>query len=143
MDLNKELSESLGYRLVEIPKICDERGVLCFAENRHLPFVPQRVFWIYNVGKDKTRGGHAHNSCAEIIFPVKGSFEIFVDDNKSSKTFIMDNPNKGIYIAPSVWCNLNNFSSDAVCVVLASHEYNPDGYINDYKEFKLKSDETY
>ena len=69
--------------------------------------------------------------------------KIFVDDNKSSKTFIMDNPNKGIYIAPSVWCNLSNFSSDAVCVVLASHEYNPDGYINDYKEFKLKSDETY
>lgn len=136
MDSNKEFIESLGYRFIEVPQFCDERGVLCFAENKHLPFIPKRVFWIYGVGMDKTRGGHAHNTCAEIIFPVKGSFDIFVDDNDNSETFTMNNPNKGIFIAPSVWCNLSNFSPDAVCLVLASHEYNAEGYINNYKEFK-------
>ena len=122
---------------VDIPKVVDDRGCLCFAEHKHLPFEIKRIFWIYGVGDGKTRGGHAHKTCAEVVFPVNGSFEILVDNGYESKTFFMDSPSRGIYIAPNVWCHLRNFSSDAVCVVLASQEYNPKGYINNYETFKI------
>lgn len=122
--------------LIRIPRAEDERGNLCFVENHHLPFDMKRVFWIYGVGPGKTRGGHAHATCAEVIFPVSGSFEIWVDDGSQTATFRMDSPDKGIYIGPNVWCELRNFSADAVCVVFASQEYQPDGYVNDYDIFK-------
>lgn len=136
MDTKDNLNLPFMYKFVEIPKVVDERGCLCFTENKHLPFEIKRVFWIYGVAEGKTRGGHAHKTCAEIVFPVKGSFEMFVDDGHESNIYLMDSPCKGIYIAPNVWCHLRNFSHDAVCVVLASQEYDAEGYINDYDTFK-------
>lgn len=122
--------------LYDIPCITDERGALCVAEWAQLPFEPQRVFWISHVAAGKMRGGHAHSLCAELIFPVCGSFDIFVDDGSRQQTFHMDTPNRGILIRPNVWCELRNFTSDAVAVVLASCAYMRDGYINDYDDFK-------
>jgi len=122
--------------LIDIPKISDERGSLCFAEWHDLPFEPRRVFWIYGVGEGKTRGGHAHSQCQELIFPVSGSFDIFVDDKGKTETIHMDSPQQGILIGKNVWCELKNFSPDAVVVVLASCAYMRDGYINDYDSFR-------
>ncbi len=123
-------------QIVTIPYIVDERGSLCFAENKHLPFEIKRVFWIYGVKEGKTRGGHAHRTCAEVVFPISGSFEIEVDDGKHSETFLMDSPEKGIHIQPNVWCCLKNFAPGTVCVALASHDYEAEGYIHDYTTFK-------
>ncbi len=123
---------------IDIPQISDERGSLCVAEWSDLPFEPRRAFWIYGVGKGKTRAGHAHALCAEVIFCVRGSFDIFVDDGAARATHHMDTPRRGIHIAPGTWCELSNFTRDAVCLVLASHEYIKDGYINSYDDF-LKS----
>ncbi len=110
-------------QIVKIPCVVDERGSLCFAESKHLPFEIKRVFWIYGVEEGKTRGGHAHRTCAEVVFPLCGSFEIEVDDGKHSETILMDSPEKGIHIPPNVWCCLKNFASGTVCVVLASQDY--------------------
>lgn len=125
-----------GVRLINIRKADDARGSLCFAENSELPFNTERVFWIYGVGEGKTRGGHAHTSCAEIVFPVAGSFDMWTDDGNVQQTYHMNKPNEGIYIGPGTWCELRNFAPGTVCVVLASEPYKADGYINDYKEFK-------
>lgn len=121
--------------LIDIPQITDSRGTLCFAQWKDLPFEPQRVFWIYGVGQGQTRGGHAHSLCAEVVFPVCGSFDMFVDDGQTHEVVRMDSPARGIFIGKGVWCELRNFSPDAVVVVLASCEYMKDGYINDYEEF--------
>lgn len=121
---------------VHLPCVVDERGSLCFAENSHLPFEIKRVFWIYGVGENMTRGGHAHRSCAEVVFPVCGSFDIDIDDGISCSTYHLDNPNLGVLINANVWCCLRNFSPNTVCVVLASEEYDATGYIHCYESFK-------
>lgn len=125
-----------GVELLSAPKRVDDRGILCFTENNvHIPFKTERVFWIFGVKTGMTRGGHAHRTCAEAIFPVHGRFDIEVDDGQTSRTFVMDRPESGILIPAGVWCCLKNFSADAVCVVMASQPYLAEGYINNYADF--------
>lgn len=124
--------------IIEFPVAVDDRGSLCIAEGKELPFSIERVFWLYGIGKDKTRGGHAHTSCEEIVVALRGSFDMIVDDGKERVTVRMDHPHKGIYIRKNVWCELRNFSEDTICVVLASEPYNMDGYMKDYETFKKK-----
>ena len=115
--------------LIEFPEHQDLRGILSYAEGDTVPFAIARVFWIYGIEKGKTRGGHAHRSCEEVVIAVSGSFEMFVDDGVEQKSYLMDSPHIGIYIKKNVWCELRNFAPGTVCVVLASEEYNPDGYV--------------
>lgn len=122
--------------LLEVKPIVDERGALCFIEGiRDIPFSIQRMFWIFDVPSGAERGGHAHWKCSEAIFPVKGSFEIFVDDGHARQTFTITSPTQGIVIPAGVWCTLKNFSPGTVCLVAASMEYDPSGYVNDYETF--------
>lgn len=134
---NKKLTEK-GYGLVHLSEHIDERGSLSFAEWSHLPFAPKRVFWIYDVQEGKTRGGHAHRTCAEVVFAVQGSFDMFVDNGETTETIHISKANEGIYIGPNVWCELRNFAPGTVCVALASTEYDAKGYINHYEDFKCK-----
>ncbi len=122
-------------KLVRIGKSVDERGELCFAENSSLPFRIERVFWISGIPEGKTRGGHAHKVCAEIVFPLNGSFNMFVSDSEGERIYHMNDDGTGIYIGPNVWCELRDFTPGTVCVVLASHPYMPEGYINSYEDF--------
>lgn len=126
---------SIG-EIIEIPCISDERGSLSVADRGCIPFDIKRVFWIYEVGEGMCRGGHAHKTCAEVVFPVSGSFDIFVDDGTNQATYKMNSPNQGILIPANVWCCLSNFEVGTVCVVFASQEYLPEGYINSYEVFK-------
>ena len=134
-EINNNLTEK-GYGLLCLPIITDDRGSLSFAEWSNLPFEPMRVFWIFDIQEGKTRGGHAHRSCAEIVYAVSGSFDIFIDNGKEQTTIHVGNPNEGIYIGRNVWCELRNFSPNTVCVALASAPYDMNGYINNYNEFK-------
>lgn len=136
MGVYKDANLPSVAKSVKINSISDERGLLCFSDNTELPFPVQRVFWISDVPQDQIRGGHAHRVCAEILFPLSGEFDVRVDDGNSSAVFHLSNPDEGLYIGPNVWCSVENFSSGAVCMVLASHLYQKEGYINDYNEFK-------
>lgn len=100
------------------------------------------MFWIRDVPPGTERGGHAHTSCAEIVFAATGSVEISVDDGRGVRqVFVLNNPGVGLYIGPNVWCELRHFTSDAVCLVLASEDYDSRGYIHDYDAFRLHADE--
>lgn len=133
-DNNNNLIEK-GYGMVLLPEFTDKRGSLSFAEWKHLPFCPKRVFWIYNVQPGMTRGGHAHRSCAEVVFAVAGAFDMFVNNGKEQNTVHISHPEEGIYIGPNVWCELRNFAPGTVCVCVASDDYDGKGYINSYDEF--------
>ena len=124
-----------GWRLVTVPQNDDQRGSLCFAEWQHLPFEPQRVFWIFGVPEGAQRGRHSHATCAEVVFPVSGSFDMTVDTGSQRRTIRMDRPDTGIYIGPNTWCELTGFAPGTVCVVFASQPYDPQGYVNDYEVF--------
>ena len=115
----------------------DQRGQLFVLNRQDMPFIPQRVFWISQVPEGESRGGHAHRTCAEAIFAVKGSVQIVVDDgNGQQRPFLLNTPDQGLYIGPNVWCELTHFSADCVCVVLASEDYDTEGYIYDYDHFR-------
>lgn len=134
---NDDIECVRGCRMLTASKCIDDRGILCFAEGETaIPFDIKRIFWICGVPEGKTRGGHSHSTCTEAIFPVKGHFDIEVSDGINAAAIRMEEPTKGILIPAGIWCDLKNFSSDAICVVAASQHYDAGGYINDYKEYK-------
>ena len=124
-------------RLVRLKSFKEnDRGSLSFAEaGRDIPFAVKRVFWIYDVPLNATRGGHANWKCAEAIFPLHGAFDIYVDDGTYCKTYHMDNPEEGIVIPAGVWCMLSNFRPGTVCFVASDEEYSAEHYVNDYNEY--------
>ncbi|MCD7721431.1 MAG: FdtA/QdtA family cupin domain-containing protein [Prevotellaceae bacterium] len=126
-----------GCRLIDIPSARDERGLLAFATaGREIPFPIARVFWIYDVPEGQKRGGHAHRTCAEVVFALKGGVTLRVDDGQREACVRLSSPTRGLLVEPNVWCELEGFAPETVLMVAASQPYLSEGYINDYKLFK-------
>lgn len=123
-------------RIIELPKIADPRGNLSFIEGkRHVPFEIKRVFYLYDVPGGETRAGHALKKTEQFIIAASGSFDVVLDDGNKRMTFSLNRSWKGIYVAPMIWREIVNFSSAAVCLVLASDFYGENDYIRAYDEF--------
>ncbi|WP_299678992.1 FdtA/QdtA family cupin domain-containing protein [uncultured Dokdonia sp.] len=131
-----------NIKLIEIPKITDPRGNLAVIEKDTLPYEVQRVYYLYDVPSDAYRGGHSHKECMEFLVALSGSFEVVLDDGTSKKRVTLNKPNKGLLIPTGIWRELENFSSGAVCLVLASHEYEEEDYIRTYDTFKASLIDT-
>lgn len=128
-----------GIKLICLKHVEDMRGNLCAAEwHREFPFLPRRVFYVYDVPNTRVRGEHAHKECHELLICVKGSLVVVVDDGRTRAEYILDQPWLGLYLPPKIWRIHYKYSSDAVLMVFASHEYDADDYIRNYDEF-LKS----
>ncbi|MBV7270427.1 sugar 3,4-ketoisomerase [Winogradskyella luteola] len=121
--------------LIKIPKVHDERGSLAVIERDVIPFSIKRVYYLYDVPSDSYRGGHAHNEQESVIIALSGSFEVIVDDGTSRKRMLLNKPNQGLYIPTHIWREIDNFSSGAVCLVLASTTYDETEYVRDYNTF--------
>jgi dTDP-4-dehydrorhamnose 3,5-epimerase-like enzyme len=123
--------------LLDLSKISDPRGNLTFIEAGHqLPFVVQRVYYLYNIPCGSERGGHAHKSLYQLIIAISGSFDLLLDDGKGRKMqYHLDCPDKALYVCPMMWRDIRNFSTGAVCLVLASAPYEEDDYFRDYDDF--------
>lgn len=125
-------------RLVELPKITDPRGNLTFVESdRHIPFDIQRVYYLYDVPGGSERGGHAHKALHQLIIAMSGSFDVVLNDGREEKRFHLSRSYYGLYVCPMMWRELDNFSSGAVCMVLASNRYSEDDYFRDYEEYLI------
>jgi len=123
-------------KIIELPKIYEPRGNLTFIEGgRHIPFDIKRVYYLYDVPGGAERGGHAHKGLHQLLIAMSGSFDIHLDDGHSKKTFHMNRSYYGLYICPMIWREIDNFSSGAVCMVLASNYYDEADYYRDYQEF--------
>ena len=124
---------------IELPSFKDDRGCLTLIDNeaasKLLPFVPKRCFWIHSINKECSRGEHAHRTCWELVVPVCGGFRLTLNDGKHETTLFANDPTKGIVIPPMVWCRLWDFKMETVCLVLASDDYDPSGYINELDAF--------
>lgn len=126
---------SLG-KIIELPRITDPRGNLTVAEaNKNIPFDIKRVYWLYDVPGGECRGGHSHKQIKEILIAVSGSFHVTLDTGKEKQTFLLNHPYQGLLIDTKTWRTLDDFSSGAVCVVLASDFYDENDYIYDYNDF--------
>jgi len=123
-------------RIIELPKMTDPRGSLSFVENgNQIPFDIRRVYYLYDVPAGAERGGHAHKELNQLIVAMSGSFDIVLDDGSEKKRFQMNRPYYGLYVCPMIWRELDNFSSGAVCMVLASSLYDENDYYRDYDEY--------
>ncbi len=123
--------------IIELPKVHNRAGNITAIENRvQAPFDIQRVYYLYDVPGGEGRGGHAHKELQQFIVAVSGAFDVLLDDGVNRKIFHLDRPFIGLHIVPGIWRELLNFSSGAICLVLASHVYEEADYIRNYQTFK-------
>lgn len=128
-------------RIINLPKISDPRGNLSFIEGgQHIPFDIQRVYYLYDVPGGSDRGSHAHKNLHQFIVAMSGSFDVVLNDGKEKKRFHLNRSYSGLYVCPMMWRDLDNFSSGAVCMVLASEHYDETDYIREYSQFLSLAD---
>ncbi len=123
---------------INIPKIEDVRGNLSVIENGILPFEIKRVYYLYDVPAGAERGGHSHIEQHEFLIALSGSFDVILNDGETEATVTLNKPFEGLLIKNGIWRELKNFSSGAVCLVIASDVFKEEDYIRDFNQF-LKS----
>jgi len=122
--------------LIELPRIRNRSGNITPVENNvEIPFKVQRIFYLYDIPGGESRGAHAHRECHQFLIAASGSFEVQLDDGKVKKTVMLNQPYRGLHIPPGIWASEVNFSSGAICLVMASHNYSESDYIRDYTIF--------
>lgn len=124
-------------KIIELKKITDPRGNLTVAEQwKDVPFEIHRVYWTYDVPGGESRGGHAHRKLEQCVVAMSGSFTVTLDNGHERCTYLLNHPWQGLIIEPGTWRTLDDFSSGAVCLVLASELYEEEDYIREYDDFK-------
>ncbi len=123
-------------KVIDIPKIKDNRGNLSVLEKDILPFSFKRVYYLYDIPSGAHRGGHAHKCQYEFLIALSGSFSVKTKDKYGKKkSVILNRPDRGLLIPNMIWRELDDFSSGALCLVVASNVYDEDDYIRNFKEF--------
>lgn len=122
--------------VIQLPKIQNRAGnITPIHNNIETPFSIQRVYYLYDVPGGESRGAHAHRNLEQLIIAASGSFDITIDDGRDKKTVQLNRPYFGFHLKPGMWRELSNFSSGAICLVLASAPYIAADYIREYDEF--------
>ncbi len=128
--------KEIDIKLIDLPRITDPRGNLTVAEQmENVPFEIKRAYWVYDVPAGESRGGHAHKRLKQFVVALSGSFHVTLDNGFERETVLLNHPYQGLLIETNTWRTLDDFSSGAVCLVLASELYEEDDYIYDYEEF--------
>lgn len=122
-------------KLIAIPKIEDAQGNLSVIEKECIPFSIKRVYYLYDIPSGARRGGHSHIEQLEFLIPLSGSFDVILTDGKETKTVHLNRPNIGLFIPKGIWRELENFSSGAVCLVVASAVFDEEDYVRDFDVF--------
>ena len=127
-----------SYKLVDFKTLGDERGSLIAIEQGYnAPFEIKRVYYLYDVPAGAERGGHAHKILQQFLVAISGSFDVILNDGKIETKVTLNKPYEGLLIKNKTWRELKNFSSGAVCLVLASEVFREDDYIRDFDDFKI------
>jgi len=123
-------------QLINLPKISDPRGNLTFIEQmRHIPFEIKRVYWIYDVPGGEMRGGHAFMEQREFIVALSGSFDVVINDGTSEQRHHLNRSYFGLYVPAGLWRQMDNFSTNAVAMVVSSTNYREEDYIRDFDAY--------
>ena len=125
----------MEIKIVNIPKIEDPRGNLSVIEKEVVPFEIKRVYYLYDVPAGAERGGHAHKKLQQFLVALSGSFDVILNDGKEEKIVTLNKPFEGLLITNGIWRELKNFSSGAVCLVVASDVFEEADYFREFNEF--------
>lgn len=128
----------MNIEIIEIPKIEDIRGNIAVIENEVIPFEIKRVYYLFDVPSSAKRGGHSHINQLELLLPLSGSFDVALNDGNEKRTITLNKPDKGLLIKSNIWRELENFSSGAVCLVIASGVFDEEDYIRDFEKFNAQ-----
>ena len=129
-------------QIIHLPKIGDKRGNLSLVEEfKQIPFKIERTYWIYDVPGGEKRGGHAYRENQEFIVALSGSFDVVLDDGNEKKVYSLNRSYYGLYVPKGWWRQMENFSTNALALVLASTPYTKEDYVYDYEEFKRNAEE--
>jgi hypothetical protein len=124
--------------LLHLNQIGDRKGqITSINNNAELPFAVKRIFYLYDIPGGESRGAHAHIECHQFLVAASGSFEVLLDDGRTKRQVLLNRPDLGLHIPPGIWASEINFSSGAICLVLASHVYSEIDYIRDYNEYLI------
>ena len=121
--------------ILDLGKIKFEEGNLTVVENSTFPFAVKRIFYLYDIEGGESRGAHSHKECHQFLIAASGSYEVILDDGKYNRQIFLNQPSIGLHIPPGVWASEINFSSGAICLVLASHVYDEKDYIRNYMDY--------
>ena len=131
----EKIEASIG-KIISLQKMVDPRGNLSIAEGmKDIPFNISRVYWTYDVPSGACRGGHTHKHCREFIIAVSGSFTVTLDNGRDKQSFLLNHPYQGLLVETDTWRTLDDFTSGAVCLVLAEDPFEEVVYIREYTEF--------
>lgn len=120
--------------IITLPKVHNPAGNITAVNNLdEIPFETTRVYYLYDIPGGEARGGHAHVELQQFLIAASGSFDVIIDDGHVKRTFHLSRPYFGLYVPPGLWREIDNFSSGSICLVLASHLYDEEDYIRDYK----------
>ena len=141
--MNRFVSDVHNCNVVELTKIHNPAGNITIVQNgKHQPFDVKRVYYLYDVPGGSERGGHAHKALYQLIVAASGSFDVILDDGRNKKIIQLNRPYYGLLVVPGIWREIVNFSSGAICLVLASDKFKMDDYIRDYNYFQNFKYET-
>ena len=122
--------------IIKLPKVNNRAGNITALENNiSIPFEIKRVYYLYDIPGGEDRGGHAHKELQQFIVALSGAFDVLLDDGTNKKVLHLDRPFIGLHIVPRIWRELLNFSSGAICLVLASEKYDEKDYFRNYQKF--------
>ena len=122
--------------IVYLPQIGNRNGHITVVNNGvEIPFATKRVFYLYDLPGGESRGAHAHKACHQFLVAASGSFEVLLDDGHIKRQVMLNRPDMGVHIPPGIWASEINFSSGAICLVLASEKFDEEDYIRDYEDF--------
>lgn len=122
--------------ILQLSKIHNPAGNITIVEGEiNVPFHISRIYYLYDIPGGESRGGHAHKDLHQLIVAASGSFEVLLDDGINKKIVRLNRPNFGLLIVPGIWRELFEFSSGAICLVLASHKFEENDYLRDYESF--------
>ena len=123
-------------KIIQLSKIHNRAGNITIIENNlDIPFEVKRIYYLYDIPGNETRGGHAHKELYQLVIGASGSFNINLTDGVNDTTILLNRPDFGLLIVPGIWRDLSEFSSGSVCLVFASEIYSENDYIRDYDEF--------
>ncbi|MFP9099420.1 sugar 3,4-ketoisomerase [Flavobacterium sp. RHBU_24] len=121
--------------IIDFPVVNDYRGNLAFIQEGTIPYTFKRIYYLFDVPAGAERGGHCHIAQHAILIALSGSFDVLLDDGTNRQTFTLNRPSKGLHIVNGIWRELQNFSSGAVCLVIAQDVFDEADYIREYPDF--------
>lgn len=122
--------------IFELPQVHNKSGnITAIENNKDIPFEIKRIYYLYDIPGGEDRGAHGHKKLQQFIIAASGSFDVTIDDGVNKRTFSLNHPNRALHLVSGMWRELSNFSSGAICLVLASEKYDEKDYIREYHDF--------